>query len=303
MTALTFNTNFDPGHGQIVALDEHVFRITAKNRGPMTFEGTNTYLIGKENLAVIDPGPLDFEHLNVILTALDGRPLTHIFVSHTHIDHSPLAKELQSRTGATIYAEGPHRAARVLQIGENNPLAESTDLDFAPDVELSDGQIIEGGDWRIQAVHTPGHTANHCAFAYLERQTLFSADHVMAWSTSFVGPPDGAMSDYMASLDKLIAREDRHILPGHGPDVIAPKDFLRGLKIHRKSREYAILDAITKNSGLLIPQIVDLVYLGLDERLKLAASLSTLAHLEDLVAQGLIATDETVSLDSRYHRS
>lgn len=302
MTALTFNTVFNPSHGQIVELDRDIFRITAKNRSPMTFEGTNTYLIGSENLAIIDPGPLDHDHLEVILNALAGRPLSHIFVSHTHKDHSPLANELKSRTGATIYAEGPHRAARVLNVGENNPLEESVDLDFLPDIELSDGQIIDGGDWRIQAVHTPGHTANHCAFAYIERETLFSADHVMAWSTSFVGPPDGAMSYYMASLDKLIEREDRHILPGHGPEVIAPKDFLFGLKNHRKDRELAILEAIISNGDLHIPQIVDLVYQGLDEGLKLAASLSTLAHLEDLVAQGEIKTDETVSLESRYQK-
>lgn len=268
----------------------------------MTFEGTNTYLIGSENLAVIDPGPLDHDHLEVILNALDGRPLSHIFVSHTHKDHSPLAKELKSRTGAIICAEGPHRPTRVLNVGENNPLEESSDLDFSPDVELSDGQIIDGGDWRIQAVHTPGHTANHCAFAYIERETLFSSDHVMAWSTSFVGPPDGAMSDYMASLDKLIEREDKHILPGHGPEVIAPKDFLLGLRNHRKARELSILEAVISNGSLHIPQIVDLVYQGLDERLKLAASLSTLAHLEDLVAQGEIKTDETVSLESRYQK-
>lgn len=302
MTTLTFNTAFNPSHGQIVELDDDIFRITAKNRGPLTFEGTNTYLIGKENLAIIDPGPLDLDHLEVILNALDGRPLTHIFVSHTHKDHSPLAKELKSQTGATIYAEGPHRAARVLNTGENNPLKESSDLEFSPDVELSDGQIIDGGDWRMQAVHTPGHTTNHCAFAYIERETLFSADHVMAWSTSFVGPPDGSMSDYMTSLDKLIEREDRHILPGHGPEVIAPKDFLPGLRDHRKARERAILNAVKKHGNLFMPQIVDLVYQGLDERLKLAASLSTLAHLEDLVAQGEIKTDDAVSLESLYQR-
>lgn len=300
MTTLTFNTVFNPNHGQIVELDENIFRITAKNRGPLTFEGTNSYLIGKENLAIIDPGPLDFDHLDVILRALDGRPLTHIFVSHTHKDHSPLAKELKLRTGATIYAEGPHRPARVLHLGENNPLEESSDLGFLPDVELSDGQIIDGGDWRIQAVHTPGHTANHCAFVYMERETLFSADHVMAWSTSFVGPPDGAMNDYMASLDKLIERDDKHILPGHGPEVVAPKKFLLGLKNHRRARERAILDTIKNKGGLFIPQIVDLVYTGLDERLKFAASLSTLAHLEDLVAKGNITTDDNVSLESWY---
>lgn len=300
MTAITFNTAFNPSHGQVIELDDDIFRITAKNRGPMTYEGTNTYLIGRENLAIIDPGPLDHEHLEVILRALDGRPLSHIFVSHTHKDHSPLASELKSRTGATIYAEGPHRASRALQLGEKNPLEESSDLDFLPDVELADRQVIDGGDWQIQAVHTPGHTANHCAFAYIERQTLFSADHVMAWSTSFVGPPDGSMSDYMASLDKLIEREDRHILPGHGPEVIAPKKFLLGLKNHRKARERAILGAITNNSSLHIPQIVDIVYLGLDERLRLAASLSTLAHLEDLIEQGKIKTDAAVSLESLY---
>lgn len=300
MTALTFNTKFKPSHGQSVKLDDGIHRITAKNRGPLTFEGTNTYLIGHDNLAIIDPGPLDFDHLDVILRTLDGRPLTHIFVSHTHKDHSPLAKELKSRTGATIYAEGPHRATRSLKLGEMNPLEESSDLGFSPDIELFNGQIIDGGNWQIQAIHTPGHTANHCAFAYIERETLFSADHVMAWSTSFIGPPDGSMRDYMASLNELIEREDKHILPGHGPEVIAPKNFLHALKRHRKAREQAIFDAIINNGRLHIPKIVNLVYQGLDERLKFAASLSTLAHLEDLVERGEIRTDEAISLESIY---
>lgn len=182
LVAINYNQNFNPAHGEAITIAKDVRRITAPNPSPMTFHGTNSYIIGKNNLAIIDPGPLIDAHLEALLKAIGDQPLTHIFVSHTHKDHSPLAKVLQDRTGAKIYAEGPHRAARELNIGEINPLHESSDLAFQPDIQLKDGEIVDGGDWQIEAIHTPGHTANHCAFALVVEDILFSADHVMAWS-------------------------------------------------------------------------------------------------------------------------
>ena len=304
MAPLLYNQNFNPAHGQSVDVANQVKRITAPNQSPMTFKGTNSYLVGKDNLALIDPGPLIDSHLQTLLDTIDGRPLTHIFVSHTHKDHSPLAAKLQEITGATIYSEGPHRAARDLFIGEINPLHESSDRDFVPDLHLADGQVIDGGDWQIKAIYTPGHTANHCAFELMSDiehdRLLFSADHIMAWSTSIVAPPDGSMHDFMQSLDKLIACDHRHILPGHGGDVIDPPKFLYALKEHRLFRERSIVRTLEKNGAMTIERLVDRIYIGLSPQLKFAASLSVLAHLEDLVSKDRVSCEGTPSLLSEY---
>jgi len=297
--SLDFDTSFDPAYGEAVAMATDVRRITVNNPGPFTFHGTNTYLVGRETIAVIDPGPEDDAHLAAILRATHGRPVTHIFVSHTHRDHSPLAGRLKAETGATVYAEGPHRAARPLRIGEVNPLDASADLEFVPDVALADGALVEGGGWTIRAVHTPGHAANHVAFALEGTGVLFSADHVMGWSTSIVAPPDGAMADYMASLDRLLERDDRLFLPGHGGPVIAPQAFMRGLKAHRKMRERAILERLHQGDRT-IPDMVRAIYRETDPRLHGAAGLSVLAHLEDLVARGAVATLDDLSIDGEY---
>ena len=198
--ALDFDTSFEPAHGEAVPVAPGVTRITVNNPSAFTFHGTNTYLVGTDTLAVIDPGPQDEAHLQALLKAIAGRPVSHIFVSHTHADHSPLAAALKRVTGATVLAEGPHRPARPLRIGEVNPLDASADTEFSPDERLADGQAVAGDGWTLTAIHTPGHAANHLAFALEGTGILFSADHVMAWATSIVAPPDGAMSDYMASL-------------------------------------------------------------------------------------------------------
>jgi glyoxylase-like metal-dependent hydrolase (beta-lactamase superfamily II) len=297
--SLDFDTSFEPAYGEAVAVATDVRRITVNNPGPFTFHGTNTYLVGRETLAVIDPGPEDDTHLAAILRATQGRPVTHIFVSHTHRDHSPLTRRLKAETGATVYAEGPHRAARPLRIGEVNPLDASADLDFAPDIPLADGAVIDGDGWAIRAVHTPGHAANHVAFALEGTGVLFSADHVMGWSTSIVAPPDGAMADYMASLDRLIERDDRLFFPGHGGPVTAPQTFMRGLKVHRKMRERAILERL-RQGDRTIADMVRAIYRETDPRLHGAAGLSVLAHLEDLVARGAVVTPGDPSIDGEY---
>ncbi|PBB82372.1 MBL fold metallo-hydrolase [Mesorhizobium sp. WSM3879] len=296
---LEFDTRFDPAYGQAVTVAADVQRVTARNPSPFTFHGTNSYLVGRDTLAVIDPGPDDDEHLETLLTAIDGRPVSHIFVSHTHRDHSPLAARLKERTGAPMLAEGPHRPARRLRIGEINPLDASADLGFVPDIALADGSLTHGDGWAIRTVLTPGHTANHAAFALEGTGILFSADHVMAWATSIVAPPDGAMADYMKSLDRLIERDDRLLLPGHGGPVTAPRSFMRGLKMHRKMREQAILERILSGDRT-IREMVAAIYRGTDQRLHGAAGLSVLAHLEDLVARGLVASEGDPAIDGIF---
>ncbi|KQV43619.1 MULTISPECIES: MBL fold metallo-hydrolase [unclassified Rhizobium] len=294
-----FNLEFQPAYGQAVPVAEGVERITVNNPSPFTFHGTNSYIVGKHSVAVVDPGPQDEAHFQALMQALKGREVTHIAVSHTHRDHSPLARRLKEATGALIVAEGPHRAARPLHEGEVNPFAESSDMDFVPDIAVADGETVAGDGWALTALLTPGHTANHAAFALEGTGTVFSADHVMAWATSIVAPPDGAMSDYMASLEKLLARDDRLYLPGHGGALVEPAAFLRGLRAHRRMRERAVLERI-KAGDSAIPEMVKVIYASTDPRLHGAAALSVLAHIEDLVERGQVETDGPPSLSGRY---
>ena len=296
---LAFDLAFQPAHGVAVPVAAGVQRLTVNNPGPFTFHGTNSYIVGDRSVAVIDPGPDDEAHFQVLMTALKGREVTHIAVSHTHRDHSPLARRLKAATGAVIVAEGPYRAARPLHEGEVNPFAESSDVDFAPDIALAHGDRVEGDGWSLTALLTPGHTANHAAFALDGTGILFSADHVMAWATTIVAPPDGAMADYMASLEMLLARDDRLYLPGHGGPVGEPASFLRGLRTHRKMRERAVKERIRKGDRL-VADMVRAIYKDTDPRLHGAAALSVLAHLEDLVERGEVVTDGPPSLKGRY---
>src|SRR6478672_8106628 len=266
-----------------------VRRVMANNPGPFTFKGTMSYILGRGRVAIVDPGPDDPAHTAALLDAVRGEMVTHIFVTHTHRDHSPAVPRIKRATGATVYAEGPHRAARALHIGEHNPLDASADREFAPDVALKDGEIVAGDGWTVEAVATPGHTANHMAFAWKDAQALFAGDHVMAWATSIVAPPDGAMSDYMASLEKLARRSETTYFPGHGGAVRDAPAFVRHYIHHRQGREASILHRLAKGEAD-IPTIVRAVYIGLDPRLAGAAGLSTLAHLEDLVARGQVTT-------------
>jgi glyoxylase-like metal-dependent hydrolase (beta-lactamase superfamily II) len=296
---LQFSRDFVPAHGTAVTIAPGVQRLTAPNAGPFTFHGTNSYIVGDRSVCVIDPGPDDERHWQALLRALEGRQVTHIAVSHTHRDHSPLARRLKAATGARTIAEGPHRAARLLYFGETNPFAESSDTEFLPDIALSEGDRIEGGGWALEAVLTPGHTANHACFALADTGILFSADHVMAWATSIVAPPDGAMADYMVSLDRLLARDDRIYFPGHGGPVNDPQSYVRGLRAHRRMRERAILERIRAGDEK-IPDIVAAIYRDTDPQLHGAAALSVLAHIEDLVARGEIVSDGPPSLAGHY---
>lgn len=294
-----FDREFQPSYGEPVPVAPGVQRLTVNNPSPFTFHGTNSYIVGGASVAVIDPGPENEAHFQALLAALKGREVTHIFVSHTHRDHSPLARRLKEATGALLVAEGPHRASRPLFAGEVNPFAESADSDFRPDIEVADGHTIDGDGWSMTAVHTPGHTANHTAFALEGSGVLFSADHVMAWATTIVAPPDGSMADFMTSVEKLLSRDDRIFLPGHGGPVREPASFLRGLRAHRRMRERAVLERI-RAGDRMIPDMVRAIYTRTDPRLHGAAALSVLAHLEDLVEKGRVSTEGAPSLHGTY---
>lgn len=299
--ALVFDSSFTPQYGEPVKLGKGILRLTVNNPSAFTFHGTNSYIIGTDTLAVIDPGPDNDAHYNALIAAIASRPVSHIFVSHTHRDHSPLAQRLKESLGARTVAEGAHRPARPYYAGEVNMLEASADTDFIPDIALADGGTIEGDGWAVEGIHTPGHAANHMAFGLKNTGVLFSADHVMAWATSIVAPPDGSMSDYMVSLEKLLARDDKVYLPGHGGAVTKPAAFVRGLRAHRKMRERAIFERVLQGDRT-IGDMVKAIYRDTDPRLHGAAALSVLAHLEDLVGRGEVKTDDHPSLDSIYIR-
>lgn len=295
------NTN-DLAPGKVVDLSPLVRRVVADNGGPMTFTGTCTYIIGRGTVAILDPGPDDAAHVARVLAAVAGETVSHVMVTHTHRDHSPAVPAVKAATGAIVAGCGPHRPSRDLALGETNPLESSGDRAHAPDLLMREGDAIEGPGWRLAAVETPGHTANHLAFTLPQEKTLFSGDHVMAWSTTVVAPPDGSMADYMASIEKLRGLEHGIYRPGHGGPVAEPQRFLRGLVQHRRQREAAILGRLAAGDET-IGEMVPVIYQGLAPVLHRAAALSVLAQLEDLVARGLVLCDDPLPLPgSRYRR-
>jgi glyoxylase-like metal-dependent hydrolase (beta-lactamase superfamily II) len=296
---IPFDKAFDLAPGRVEEVAPGVRRMLCDNPSPFTFKGTISYIVGRGNVAVIDPGPDDPRHVAALLDAVRGETVTHIFVTHTHRDHSPAAASVKAATGARVYAEGPHRAARALHVGEARRLDAGGDQDFRPDVALADGEVVSGPGWALEAIATPGHTANHMAFAMRGCDLLFSGDHVMAWSTSIVAPPDGAMSDYMASLERLGRRTESTYFPGHGGAVRDAPRFVQHYIRHRQGREASILHRLDKGASD-IPTLVRAIYIGIDPRLVGAASLSTLAHLEDMVARGVVATEGAPSISGTY---
>jgi glyoxylase-like metal-dependent hydrolase (beta-lactamase superfamily II) len=296
---IPFDKSFTLTPNQVQEVAPGVRAIAADNPGPFTFKGTVSYIVGRDQVAIIDPGPDDALHVAALLEAVRGETVTHVFVTHTHRDHSPAAAMIKAATGATVLAQGPHRLARPLHTGEVRRLDASADLDFRPDIALADGETVSGRGWTMEAVTTPGHTANHMAFAFKEANLLFAGDHVMAWSTTIVAPPDGAMTDYMASLHKLGRRSEPLYLSGHGAPVRDAPRYVQYLIRHRQAREGSILHRLAKGEAD-IPTIVRAVYIGLDPRLVGAAALSVLAHLEELVARGAVITEGPPSIAGRY---
>jgi len=296
---IPFDKTFDLPAGQVEEVMPGIRRIVAPNPSPFTFTGTVTYIVGRGSVAVIDPGPAIDSHAQALSAAVRGETVTHIFVTHTHRDHSPGVAPLKAATGALVLAEGPHRASREIHLGEAQRLDASGDMDFRPDRALADGEVVTGDGWSLEAIKTPGHTANHMAFALGGTDVLFSGDHVMAWATSIVAPPDGSMRDYMDSLHRLHARPEQIYFPGHGPAVRDARRYVERFIRHREARESAILRRLS-NGAVDIPTLVRAIYIGLDPRLTGAAGLSSFAHLEDLVARGVVATDGEASLGGTY---
>lgn len=263
-------------------LEPLVTRVLAPNASAYTYTGTQSYLVGTDDLAVIDPGPDDTAHLQALIDAIDGRPVRAIMVTHHHRDHSPATRPLAQLTGAPIVG-----AAAFGPESEGARADAAFDRDYAPDHVLGEGEAVAGNGWTLTALATPGHTSNHLCFALEETGALFSGDHVMGWATSVVSPPDGDMGAYMASLEKLLGRDDRVYYPGHGEAVAEPRRLVRGMLGHRRQREGQILRLLTAG-GRPLPAMVERMYVGLDPRLVPAAERSVLAHLYDLRTRGLV---------------
>jgi glyoxylase-like metal-dependent hydrolase (beta-lactamase superfamily II) len=297
---IPFRRDIDVDYGVAATLTPLIRRVVARNPSPFTFKGTGTYIVGHGQVAVIDPGPDIAAHIDALLAALSGETITHILITHTHLDHSPAAAAIKEATGARTYGFGPHGCGRAEdKTGVGGVTEEGGDHAFAPDIVMRDGDAVEGPGWRLAAVHTPGHTSNHLCFALPEERTLFSGDHVMGWSTSVIAPPDGDMAAYMRSLDKLLRRDDAVYWPTHGPSIPDPKPFVRAFIAHRHERAQAILDRLAQGDEA-IPAIVARVYVGLDPRLTGAAARSVLAHLVELVETGKVACDGPPTLGARY---
>ncbi|RMB28584.1 glyoxylase-like metal-dependent hydrolase (beta-lactamase superfamily II) [Sphingomonas sp. PP-F2F-G114-C0414] len=265
-----------------IQLEPLVVRVLAPNPSPYTYTGTQTHIVGTTDLAVIDPGPDDPAHIAALIRAIDGRPVTAIVVTHHHRDHSPATRPLQAITGAPIVGAAPFDIEYSSARGDA-----SFDAAYAPDRVMTEGDTITGEGWTLAAIATPGHTSNHLAFALPETNALFSGDHVMGWSTTIVSPPDGDMAAYMASLEKLMRRDDRVYYPGHGEAVDKPQRLVRGMLGHRKQREGQIL-RLLRSEPQPIGRMVAQMYVGLDARLVPAAERSVLAHLYDLQNRGLV---------------
>ena len=285
---LTFDQHFDVAPGEPASLSPLVRRVLAPNASPYTFKGTSSFIVGRGQVAVIDPGPEDERHLAALLHALRGETVTHILVTHSHADHSPLARRLQQATGARTLASGAVEAPPASGLR----LDASIDHDFVPDERLGEGDAVSGPGWTLEALFTPGHMSNHMCFALKEEKALFAGDHVMSWATSVIAPPDGDMGQYFASLRKLLDRDDTVYHPGHGPSRQDPLPLVRGYLSHRRMREEAIRARVAQGARS-IAEIVAAIYADVDPKLHGAAALSTTAHLDHLVAQGkLKKTDD-----------
>jgi glyoxylase-like metal-dependent hydrolase (beta-lactamase superfamily II) len=291
--ALPFKTSIDFAYGVPRELASGVIRLVANNPGPFTFKGTNTYIIGHKDLAVVDPGPDDPAHLAALLAYAGGRRISHVLITHAHRDHTDGLSHLLAASGAKTVGFG-RRALGRMGMGPSG--AQYIDLDFAPDITLRHGQRVEGDGWSFEAIHTPGHAPDHLCFALITTGILFSGDHVMAWNTSVIAPPEGRMSDFLGSLESLLTRTDRLYLPGHGGQLDQPQRLVRAFLVHRRMREQAILDCIRQGDAT-IDRIVPIVYQGIDSRLLNAASLSVLAHVEHLIERGFVRCETPLSRD------
>ncbi len=294
---LDFKTDMSFRYGVASGLGPGVMRLVCENPGAFTFKGTNTYLVGSTELAVIDPGPRDDKHIDDILKAAGGRAITHILITHTHRDHVDNAEALKQATGATTC--GYRRTGAERGNIENSPSGtEFVDIDFAPDIELAHGDVVTGADWALSALHTPGHAPDHICYALHGRDILFSGDHVMAWNTTVVAPPEGRMADYLASLQLLLDRRESLYLPGHGGRITEATRMVKAYLLHRRWREQAIVAAI-RDGRETVREVAELIYDKLDPKLHTAALLSVMAHVEHLIEREIVSGEGPLSFDQR----
>ena len=293
MVAIPFRRQLDFQYGQVSRVSPRVRRVVAENPSPFTLYGTGTYILGRGNVAVIDPGPADAAHIDAILRATAGETITHMLVTHTHMDHSPGCRLLAAQSDAKTYGFGRHGAAAGVQVEEGG------DMDFEPDVRVCDGDLVEGDDWTVECVYTPGHTSNHVCYALREERALFSGDHVMGWSTSVISPPDGDMKNYMASLDKLLERDDALYWPTHGPAITEPKPHVRAFVAHRREREEQIRRCLAAGAET-IDDMVPSMYADVPKQLHGAAARSVFAALHYLVERGEVSCAGAPTMEARF---
>lgn len=296
MTDLEFRTDMEFAYATPKEVVPSVARIVANNPSVFTFKGTNTYIIGTDDLAIIDPGPEDDAHFKAVMDYVGGRTVSHIVVTHTHRDHVDGLPRMAEATKAKVCGNGRDAGNQGALINPRG--TEYIDATFAPDIVLGDGDTVSGSNWTLESLFTPGHAPDHLCFALPEQKIMFSGDHVMGWNTTVVAPPEGSMSDYMASLEKLVGRPDSVFFPGHGGRIEEPQRMVRGYMVHRNWREQAILGAV-RDGRETITQIVAVVYKGLDERLINAASLSVQAHVDYLIEKGLMTSDGPTTFTSK----
>ena len=296
MSPIPFVREFEFEYGEAKKLSPLITRVIANNPGPFTYTGTGVYIVGTQNVAVIDPGPVSPEHVAAIDKALEGKTVTHVLVTHHHIDHSPLAAPLAAKHGCKVYGYGQQPK---LPDGGEIRLEAGDDLAFKPDVEIRDGHVFEGDGWTIEAIHTPGHTSNHMCFALKEENTLFSGDHIMGWSTSVVSPPDGSMGDYLRCLNIIKDRQFDIIRPTHGPAITEVTPFVQAYIDHRLDRERQITEAL-RDGLMTIPDIVSRLYADIDKRLHPAAAHSVLAHLIHMEETGRVNCCGNKTLKGEY---
>ena len=289
--------NFE--YAKLEKLTPLIRRVTARNPSGFTFHGTGTYIIGRKDVAVIDPGPLLEEHIQALKRLLSGENITHILITHTHMDHSPAAAPLKDFWGVKTFGFGPHGGG----IGNSQNTEAGGDKDFAPDVVCKDGSIISADDWTIECVHTPGHTSNHLCFALLEENSMFTGDHVMGWSTSVIGPPDGNMTDYIKSLEKLLGRKESTYWPTHGSSIDNVREFVKAFIDHRLEREEQILSCLRQGVNV-ISKMIPIMYSETDPSLHPAAARSAFAAIIRLVETGRVSCDTTEpKIDAEYFLS
>ncbi len=276
-------------YGRVDRVSPLIRRVIANNPGPFTYTGTGVFIVGQGEVAVIDPGPDLAEHFDALKAALAGEKITHVLVTHGHSDHSPLAGPLAEWAGCKTYARdaGIHTA--------KDELGSADDLRFMPDVKLKDGDTVSGPGWTLEAIFTPGHTANHTCFGLREENACFTGDHIMGWSTTVVSPPDGDMGDYMESLEKIRVRGFETLWPTHG-EAVRGKDFVNTFiteyAAHRRAREAAIIEQL-RRGRTNIPEMVSEMYADVDKRLHPAAAMSVLGHMIDLVRRGVARTPDS----------